>query len=505
MKTYFTGIDIGTSSTKVVAFTQEGHFLAKKTAAYPTHSPQTGWQEQDPENVFRTALAALRNLVLEMGAPPAFVAFSSAMHSVVAVDRQGKPLTALILWSDNRSAELAAGLKGTTAGKNIYRHTGTPVHPMSPLPKIAWLRENEPAVFQKTFKFIDIKTWLIFKLFGEYLTDYSMASATGLFDAQALEWYGPALGFAGITEEQLARPVSPFFVLKNLRSEFARYLGISPETPFVMGASDGCLANLGSGASSPGTAVLSIGTSGALRMTTDLPVYDAQERIFNYLLWDGAGERRPVFVTGGASNNGAVVYDWFTRQFYGKSPGAKSMETHRRALAAIPPGSDGLLFLPWIHGERAPIWNANARGIFFGATDQHSKAHFHRAVLEGILLNLSLIGQVLEEVVAPMAVVYANGGFTKMDSWVQMAADIFGKEVRIFDNEDAPALGAVITGMKALGLEGEFSKKEKPEVGLRVFVTDEANHRVYRERRAFFGKIHERIGELFDNFPFSSK
>jgi gluconokinase len=499
MNPYFIGIDIGTSSTKAVAFSSKGHFLAKKTASYRTLSPENGWQEQDPERVFKAALSALRELVKAMDASPGSVAMSSAMHSLMAVDEKGNPLTSLLLWSDNRSENMAARLKGTSAGQQIYRHTGTPVHPMSPLPKIAWLRENKPDTFKEAFKFIDIKTYMIYRLFGDFLTDYSMASSTGLFDAHTLKWFDPSLDFAGISVDKLPQTVSPFFILNNLDKGFARYLGLSPETSFVMGASDGCLANLGAGALAPGEAVLSIGTSGALRLTTNRPVHDEQERIFNYLLWDGVGRDKPTFVTGGASNNGAIVYDWFTRQFYGKSAGAKGMEPHRKAMDSIPAGSEGLLFIPYLYGERAPVWNSNAGGVFFGAYSRHTKAHFHKAVLEGILLNLSLIGQVLEETVAPIDSIFANGGFTKLESWVQMTADIFGKEVRIFENEDAPALGAVITGLKATGRDYSFIDHLKLEPPIRVFRPNEENFDLYRRKLTYFKEIYQQIKGLFSS------
>ncbi|MBI5915838.1 MAG: gluconate kinase, partial [Bacteroidetes bacterium] len=322
---------------------------------------------------------------------------------------------------------------------------------------------HEPAIFQQTFKFIGIKEYLVFRLFGEFLTDFSIASATGLFDGSTLNWHGPSLDFAGITAERLSQPVTPFFILKNGKKTVARSLGISPQTPWVIGASDGCLANLGAGALSPGEAVLSIGTSGALRITSPVPVYDARERIFNYLLFPG------TWVTGGASNNGAGVYDWFCRQFFGLPPSAKGMERHRLAMQKIPLGCDGLSFLPHLHGERAPLWDASATGSFQGIRPQHTLAHFHRAVLEGILLNMRHIGDVLTEVAGPFEVIYANGGFTKMKFWVKMAAEIFGKKVLVFENEGGPALGAALVGMKAVGVIDDFTKVKKMVVAKQVF------------------------------------
>lgn len=440
--TYFVGLDIGTSSTKAVAFDEQGTSLAEVTKPYPTLSPNPGWQEQDPDQVVRAAVSALKKLVSTLGEPPAGIGLSAAMHSLIALDGKGQPLTRSILWSDNRAAEIAAQLKGTPLGKGIYRHTGTPIHPMSPLPKLAWLRQNEPAVFQKAFKFLGIKEYLVFKLFGEFFTDQSMASATGLFDAERLAWHGPSLEFAGVNAAQLPEHVSPFFILKNLKPTIAKQIGIPPETPWAIGASDGCLANLGAGVLSPGEAVLSIGTSGALRITTHQPVHDPGERIFNYLLFPPKAGKPATYVTGGASNNGAVIYDWFCRQFFGLPPSAKGMERHRQAMQEIPFGCEGLRFLPHLLGERAPLWDASATGSFKGIRPFHTLAHFHRAVLEGILLNMKEIGDVLEEIAGPFHTLHANGGFTKMPFWVEMAGVVFGKKIVVSEHEGGPALGA---------------------------------------------------------------
>lgn len=440
--TYHIGLDIGTSSTKAVAFDEAGRSLGEATRAYPTISPKPGWQEQDPEQVLRAAILALRNVVAKLGQPPVGIGMSAAMHSLIAMDEKGRPLTRSILWSDNRAADLAAQLKGTPLGKDIYQHTGTPIHPMSPLPKLAWLRKHEPAIFQAASHFLGIKEYLVFRLFGELLTDQSMASATGLFDAAKLVWHGPSLDFAGIQAGQLPQHVSPFFILKKLEPSFARQIGIPSATPWAIGASDGCLANLGAGVLSPGEAVLSIGTSGALRITTRQPVHDPGERIFNYLLFPPQAGQPATYITGGASNNGAVIYDWFCGRFFGLAPSAKSMERHRAAMMKIPFGCEGLHFQPHLLGERAPLWDASATGSFEGIRPQHTLAHFHRAVLEGILLNMKQIGDVLGEVAGPFHTIHANGGFTKMKFWVEMAGEVFGKKIVVSEHEGGPALGA---------------------------------------------------------------
>ncbi len=487
MREYFVGVDIGTSSVKAAAFDKKGVLLGKKTASYPTLSPAAGLHEQDPEQVFTATIQCLKNLLSSTSGSVAAVSFSSAMHSLIALDGKGKAISPCILWSDNRSATIAEQLKKTAEGSDIYQHTGTPIHAMSPLCKIAWLRQFNTSIFQKSAHFIGIKEYIIFRLTNELLTDYSIASATGLFDAKKCDWYSPALDFAGITAEKLPTLVSPEHQLNFIKNEFAQYLKIPANTPFIIGASDGCLANLGAGASSPGEAVLTIGTSGALRMNTNTPANDVKQRIFNYLLVENQ------YVTGGASNNGGIVYEWFTQQFFGTKPNSKSMKPRQEALSLLPAGSDGLLFVPYILGERAPVWNAHAKGGFHGIAHHHTLAHFHKAVLEGILLNMSLIGEVLEEVVAPMQVIYANGGFVKMPVWVQMAADMFGKKICLSENEEASAFGAALLGMKAIGHLDDFSLAKKMAGLRKEFLPDLGHHEVYLQKRKEIKAVYKRL------------
>src|SRR5690606_36490240 len=182
------------------------------------------------------------------------IGFSSAMHGLIAMDAHDQPLTNCIIWADTRSAPYAKALNGTPEGLDIYMKTGTPVHAMSPLCKLGWLRTEEPVIFKAARKFISIKEYVFYRLFGRYVVDESIASATGLFDIHAFQWYGPALTLAGISSAQLSEPVPITYTLTGLDEAMVNAMGIPADTPFVVGGSDGCLANLGAGAVNPGEA-----------------------------------------------------------------------------------------------------------------------------------------------------------------------------------------------------------------------------------------------------------
>ena len=444
------GVDIGTSGTKAIAFTSEGTVTGNAYVSYNPVASPPGHHELDPEVLFNAVITVIEKVAQQIKALPGTIegiSFSAAMHSLIAVDTAGRPLTHVITWADARSAAYAEALKRTTAGSDIYRHTGTPVHPMSPLCKIMWIGENQPEIFKATHKFISIKEFIFYRFFDQYLVDHSIASATGLFDIYKKAWFTPALAAAGITIDHLSAPIFTTQIITGLKNEYAQQLGIGADTPFIIGASDGCLANLGSNATQPGDMSITIGTSGAVRMTTTQPAYDQQERIFNYILRDD------LYVSGGAINNGVVLLKWYSEHFLQKPfTNASDLASFVQQAAAAPAGSDGLIFLPYILGERAPVWDASARGVFFGIHAGHTQAHFMRAIIEGINYALYQVAASVEETVGAIQHIYASGGFINSPLWLQWLTDIFGKEIKVINNEDASSIGAAILGWQSLGI-----------------------------------------------------
>lgn len=366
-QSYFIGLDIGTTSTKAIVFTASGAVRGTGNIDYPLLVPKASWAEQDPETIFAAVVAALKQAIEqadigqnEIGG----IGFSTAMHSLIAVDAHGNPLTNSIIWADNRSAAQAERLKEEGVGHSIYLATGTPIHPMSPLPKIMWLKENQPDISQKTAKYISIKEYVIYRLFGQYVVDYSIASATGLFNLRKLDWDDDALQVAGITKQHLSEPVPTTHILRGMKVRYAEEIGLDPDTPFVVGASDGVLANLGIGAIDNGQVAITIGTSGAVRTVVPEPITDPKGRTFCYLLTENH------WVIGGPSNNGGIMLRWFRDEFSwpevekAKQLGVDPYDVMIQAAEHVRPGADGLLFLPFLSGERAPYWNAQARGSF---------------------------------------------------------------------------------------------------------------------------------------------
>lgn len=434
---YTIAIDVGTTSTKAVLYDENLSVVASANEAYPTYHPEPGKAEQDPEEISLAFKKAVRQLSSTLDQPEdiRFLSFSSAMHGIMAVDERGIPLTRCLIWSDNRAQEQVTKLKQDPQWIRYYKKTGTPVHPMSPFAKLLWIKEKT-ALLNRTYKFIGIKEYLFHQLTGKYVVDYSIASATGLFNIHDLEWDQEILKQAGITADRLSLPVdvTEIFTLKNHQQ--AEELGLSREVKLVIGASDGCLANLGSGAEKRGETTLTIGTSGAVRMTVNRPVIDEAGRTFCYYL----SPHR--WVIGGAVNNGGNVIHWMNNILFEK---AGSIYQHLPgALQHTSPGSEGLLFFPFLNGERAPFWNGHLRGTYHGLSSFHTQEHLLRATLEGMLFNLKEVLELIQEIGGEAHVLKASGGFLNSKEWAQMAADILRLPLTVSDSFESSCLGAVL-------------------------------------------------------------
>jgi len=480
---YFLAVDIGTTSTKACAFSPTGDLLHRERITYPTQSPQPGFQEQNPQTLVQAVERVVQDLLQHQGEQPMGIAFSCAMHSVIAVDAEGQPLTPCIIWADSRSTKYADALRQSPIGTKIYHQTGTPLHPMSPLCKIAWLRDEMPTVFEKTAKFISIKEYLLHRWFGQYVIDYSIASATGLFDIDKLEWYAPALDFAGITAENLSKPVPPEHILSSWQKPVLQQLSLKADVPVVVGASDGCLANLGEQVTGQGNLVVSLGTSGAVRTTGTSKVVDEQQRIFNYILTEGQ------YIIGGPTNNGGIVFQWFS-ELLNQEP--DELEQLEQEAAQLPPGAEGLIFLPYLLGERAPVWNAEARGAYLGLRREHGRAHLLRSLLEGVMFNLWHITQSFAVEEGAVQNIYANGGFTQSEPAMQILADVFGVPVHLQEHEESAAWGAAILGMKAIQNLNDWP--EVPTANIeQIFQPDAKSHNHYQSIFALYCELSDKL------------
>lgn len=454
----YLGVDIGTTGTKAVLYNDQGQVLHVGRCEYPLYSPIPSVAEQNPDEIYAAVKHSIREAVsYEPEHELQFISFSAAMHSVIAVDERGKPLSNCITWADSRATKWANKIKSELNGHEIYLRTGTPIHPMSPLAKITWIRHDKQELFNATSKFIGIKEYVFYQFFGRFLVDHSIASATGMFNLFTKDWDAEALEVAGISKDHLSTLVPTTEVITNLHEEIAAELNIAPTTRFIIGANDGVLSNLGVNAIDPGVVAVTIGTSGAIRTVTNKPSTDSKGRIFCYVLTD------EHWVIGGPVNNGGMTFRRVRDELASaevetaKRLGIDAYTVLTKIAERVQPGADGLLFHPYLAGERAPLWNANARGSFFGLGLHHKREHMIRAVLEGVIFNLYTVLLALEEMIGIPQKIQATGGFARSDLWRQMMADIFNQPVTVPESYESSCLGAVVLGLYAIGEIEDFS------------------------------------------------
>lgn len=491
-------IDINTTSVKVQVYQLGGQFLYQKQGSYPTFHPHPEWSEQDPEQVYITTLFVVKTLINEFVQPNKIkilsIGFSGSMHSVLPVNAKGIPLGQAIIWADNRGQNQVKKMKDSGLQTLVYTQTGTPIHPMSPLMKVAWIESNKQIFSEKIAKYISLKEYILFQLTGQYLVDESMASSTGFLDISSKKWATNSLDFANISANHLSEVCSVFDASLKLKPEIAKSWGISPETKLIIGASDGCLATLGAGILTEGKAVISIGASSAVRVAGKQILEDSQQRLFNYLLSD------QCYISGGPGNNAGVVFEWFAKEFGDFSEHSyveEVLDEIFQKIESIPLGADGLVFLPYLLGERAPIWNADARGSYFGLHIKHTKSHLARATLEGILLGVYSIGKMLSEF-REIDEIRINGGFASHPLCVQMLSDIFGKRITANLGYDGVGQGTALLTLTQMGIFENLNTAVKSLTFHQKWLPNAENHEKYQAYFHLFEILTKKLDEEFE-------
>ena len=475
------GVDLGTTSTKAVAYDTSGEELATASAGYPLDEPHPGWAEQDPALILDAVLESVRTVVSEVDRPVAGLSFSSAMHTLLGLDAQGRPLTPSLSWADSRAAAQAERIRATPDGLALHRRTGTPVHPMAPLPKLVWFREQEPKLCEQVAFWVGIKDYVLSRMCEALVTDHSMASGTGLMDIHKLAWDPEALQLAGISAEQLPELVPTTHVLRGLAVD----VGLPAGTPVVVGAGDGPLANLGLGAVDPGVAAVSIGTSGAMRVMVEHPAVDPLGGVFCYALTEDR------WAVGGAINNGGIVLDWAGQALapdIGRDP-----EALLELAASVPPGSGGLIMLPYLLSERAPHWSALPRGAYIGLTREHRREHLVRAAIEGVCQQLGLVLQSMRAAGNEVRSIRATGGFARSELWRQILADTLGMDVSFPAGHEGSSFGAALLGMQALGLVESIDVAADLVQIEDTVRPDPASAGVYASLRPVFAELYDAL------------
>ncbi|MDI6812031.1 MAG: gluconokinase [Desulfitobacteriaceae bacterium] len=484
-------IDIGTTGCRTELFDAAGKIIAKESVEYTLHVPQSGWAEQDPEEIYAAVMECLRRLPTD--GVDALV-MSSVFHSFIPLNRAGQPLTKMWIWADNRAVEYANRIKKALPG--LYERTACPCHPMYLPAKIAWFKDNRHQAYRETRHIASIKEYVLFRWFKRYVVDKSIASGSGLYNFKTLSWDQELLRFLELDPSILSEVVDTDYQFTVTEASPLREVGIKQGLPLVIGAGDGVLSSLGTGAVRKGQLTAMIGTSGAVRILSPLPKTDIKGRTWCYNL------SKDWWVLGGAINNGGLAYRWVRDNLMGmdvaEAPvSSESYERINEKAWEIPPGAEGVIFLPYLTGERSPYWNANARGVLFGLGLNHSRYHIARATVEGVVFRMYSVFQALEDLGGPVAEVRLTGGVAGSRLWVQTVADVFQREVLLPENHGS-GLGAWILLQHAQGKLKSLLDAEHLAGVMEKHQPRAEYAGLYQELYDLYNRIYEKLqGEFF--------
>lgn len=493
------GVDIGTTGIRSVAYRLDGSSTAIQTEEYPLSTDQSGVADQDADTIMmalEAVLARTVKLLKEEAAQVKGVAFSSVLHSFLAIGEDGRPLSRLMTWADTRGQIYLEEVKGKLDAAASYHRTGCPLHPMYSLLKIYWLKQQRPGIFAQAAWFGTIKDYAFHRLTGTRVLDRSIASGTGCYNIRTLEWDQDILKFLGVSERQMPKVV-PTTTQYPLTDTMAKRLGLPSGLPVIIGAGDGMMANVGVGAVKKGQINITIGTSGAIRMAADEPKTDEKRRTWCYNLAEGR------WMLGGAINNGGISFRWVrdkfaeTEQRVAEKLGLDSYALLATYAEKVPAGANGLILMPFFTGERAPYWNADARGVLFGLTLNHDKRHIIRAVLEGICYRMKSVLLSLEDITGKAEEIRVSGSFTRSEVWLQILSDVLGREISVPNVEEGAAFGAAILGFYTLGMIASIDVAAEMVGIKKVFRPNPDHYASYEKLYTIYEQIYWNLQEQF--------
>lgn len=448
MMSYLMGIDIGTSGTKTVLFDTEGRVVGSAFEEYPLSQPRPGWAEQDPEDWWRAVRESIRRVLNETQVAPGKVrgiGLSGQMHGAVLLDRGYKVLRPAIIWCDQRSARQCEWIEDKIGKERLIDLTCNPALTGFTAPKVLWVRDNEPRIFDAIRKILLPKDYIRFKLTGEFASEVSDASGTLFFDVKGRKWSDEVLSELGIARELLPEVFESPVVSGKVTAKVAEETGLAEGTPVVGGGGDQAAGAVGNGIVESGVISSTIGTSGVVFAFSSGVKIDPKGRVHTFC-HAVPGRWHVMGVTQGAG----LSYRWFRDNFasaereIGEATGIDPYDLLGREAERVAPGCEGLIFLPYLMGERTPHLDPNAKGVFFGLTARHTRSHVIRSIMEGVIYSLRDSLEILKELGVPVSQVRASGGGARSQLWRQMQADIFNSEIVTINATEGPAFGVAL-------------------------------------------------------------
>ena len=492
MKPYLLGIDIGTSACKVAIFEKSGTVVAAANGDYPVYYPKEGWAEQNPEEWWSAVCQAVKKAIQKAGIAPeeiAGIGIDGQSWSAIAMDKDGNVLTNTPIWMDTRAQSICDRLNEEIGAEQIFEVSGNSLQPSYTTAKILWYKENLPEVYQRIHKILQSNSYIAYKLTGVMSQDVSQGYGLHCFDMRKAAWDEDMCRKLGIPMEFLPEICACDHVVGTVTEKAAEESGLAVGTPVVAGGLDAACGTLGAGVIHPGETQEQGGQAGGMSICMD--EYKADPRlILAYHVVPGQ------WLLQGGTTGGGGVMRWFEREFadYERSVAGEkgsSLNQLNEIAERVAPGSDGVVFLPYMSGERSPIWNPNAKGVFYGLDFAKTKGHMVRACMEGVALSLKHNLEVAKEAGADVEVLRAMGGSANSLLWTQIKSDITGKPIVVPSSDTATTLGAAILAGVGVGMYQDYDE------AIRLTVKETRRHEPNPENRDVYEKTYKTYLNLY--------
>ncbi|MDD5748328.1 MAG: FGGY-family carbohydrate kinase [Actinomycetota bacterium] len=493
--------DVGTGGSKVALTDFKGRILASKFCPYETSYPKEHWAEQEPDGWWRAITSTTREVVSDSGVDPGRISgviFSTQMIGVLPVDRGGSPLRKAIIWLDGRAQEQAQRIIRRLTKTLLLTIAGGLPTGKDVIPKLMWLKENEPDVYSETYKFLEVNSYLVQRCCGEFVYDYSAASGTGMFDFKKKEWDPFLFKLFKLDLTKMPRVDASSAKAGELKGDAASEMGLPPGIPVFVGTGDIPSATVGSGALEDGQGHVYIGSSGWIAVTVPKSVNDGKKGIVSIA---SADPERYILLS--ETESAGACFKWFAEEVTPKASDigeGKDIFDYLNELASkAPPGSNGILFCPWIYGERSPIPDATVRGGFVNLSIDNRRPDLVRSVLEGVALH----GRWMLESVRPLGfsspVLRAIGGGAKSDLWMQIYADVTGVRIeRVEEPQESGARGAALIAALGLGFYRDFPSISEVVKVSGVFEPRKEYREVYDESFDAMKEVYRSLKKLYE-------
>ncbi len=498
---YLLGIDLGTSGTKTVLFDKKGKKIASSTVEYELIQPKNGWAEQNPADWWNAAVTTIREVTKDIDVKNiAGLGISGQMHGLVMVDNNGEVIRNSIIWCDGRTTDECAEITEKIGKERLIEISANPALTGFTAGKILWVRKNEPENYAKCYKILLPKDYIRYKLTGLFGQDASDASGTNLYDVKNRCWSAEILEKLEISADLMPECKESVDIAGKITEEASKVTGLSTGTIVCFGAGDNASAAIGTGVVSTGKAFTTIGTSGVIFAHSDMPQIDKDGRVHTFC---SAVPNKYTVMS--CTLSAGMSLKWFRDNFcnseveVANSLACDSYEIINNYVKNVPIGSEKLIYLPYLMGERSPILDEKSRGVFFGLSGIHTKKHLARAVMEGVMFSQRACLDVINEMGVNPCEMYACGGGAKSEIWRQMMADMYGADVLTVENEEGPALGVAIMASVACGIYENIEKATE------IMVKTKEKLAPISENTTEYAKYYDIYKKLYPNLKDSFK